>query len=159
MILRHSGWNPNVLPPLDLNEQDIDKIAGEFEEFHQLFQDAFYRVEQTGLSQCYLQGLMSPLKRKSMEPIAINLMDTHRVRSLQHFVTSGKWDLDLLVQRHKEQTAKTVADCQGREHYRFVNEVIAFIEASSPFYTFRKPYHRFHYISHIEFQAFRFPFP
>ena len=50
-------------------------------------------------------------------------------------------------------------DKSGREHYRFVNEVIAFIEASSPFYTFRKPYHRFHYISHIEFQAFRFPFP
>lgn len=113
MILRHPGWNPSVLPPLDLNEQDVDKIAGEFEGFHQLFQDAFYRVEQTGLSQCYLQGLMSPLKRKSMEPIAINLMDTHRVRSLQHFVTSGKWDLDLLAQRHKEQTAKTVADPQG----------------------------------------------
>jgi len=113
MILRHSGWNPEVLPLLDLNGEDIDKIADEFERFHQLFEDAFYRVEQTGLSQCYIQGLMSPLKRKSMEPIAINLMDTHRVRSLQHFVSSGRWDLKLLDQRHKEETAKTVADPQG----------------------------------------------
>ena len=113
MILRHSGWNPEVLPPLDLSEEDIDKIADEFKRFHLLFEDAFYRVEQTGLSQCYLQGLMSPLKRKSMEPIAINLMNTHRVRSLQHFVSAGKWDLDLLAQRHKEETANTVADPQG----------------------------------------------
>jgi SRSO17 transposase len=113
MILRHSGWNPNVLPPLDLNEKDIDIIADEFEQFHKLFEDAFYRIEQTGLSQCYIQGLMSPLKRKSMEPIAINLMDIHRVRSLQHFVSSGRWDLDLLAQRQKEETAKTVADPLG----------------------------------------------
>ena len=110
MILRHPGWNPDVLPPLDIDEEDVEHIAEEFERFHQLFEDAFYRVEQTGLSQCYIQGLMSPLKRKSMEPIALNLMDTHRVRSLQHFVSSGKWHLNILAQRHKEETAKTVAD-------------------------------------------------
>jgi SRSO17 transposase len=113
MILRHPGWNREVLPPLDLKGEDIDKIADEFERFHLLFHDAFYRVEQTGLSQCYIQGLMSPLKRKSMEPIALNLMDTHRVRSLQHFVSSGKWHLNILAQLHKEETAKTVADPQG----------------------------------------------
>ena len=113
MILRHPGWNPEVLPPLDLSGEDIDKIADQFEQFHKLFEDAFYRVEQTGLSQCYIQGLMSPLKRKSMEPIALNLMDTHRVRSLQHFVSSGKWYLNILAQRHKQETAKTVADPQG----------------------------------------------
>jgi len=101
------------LPPLNLSEKDISKIADKFEQFHLLFEDAFYRVEQTGLSQCYIQGLMSPLKRKSMEPIAINLMNTHRVRSLQHFVSSGKWDLDLLAKLHKEETGKTVADPQG----------------------------------------------
>jgi SRSO17 transposase len=113
MILRHPGWNPEVLPPLDLKEEDIDKIAEEFAQFHQLFEGAFYRVEQIGLSQCYLQGLMSPLTRKSMEPIALNLMDTHRVRSLQHFVSSGVWYLDDLAQRHKEETAVTVGDPLG----------------------------------------------
>lgn len=113
MILRHSGWNPEVPPPLDLANEDIDKIVDEFKQFHSLFEDVFYRVEQTALSQCYIQGLMSPLKRKSMEPIAINLMDTHRVRSLQHFVSSGKWKTDALAQRHKQEASKTVADPQG----------------------------------------------
>ena len=49
-----------------------------------------------------------------MEPIALNLMDTHRVRSLQHFVSSGKWYLEILAKRHKEETAKTVADPLGK---------------------------------------------
>ncbi len=60
MILRHPGWNPDILPPLDIDEEDIEQIAEEFERFHHLFEDAFYRVEQTGLSQCYIQSLMSP---------------------------------------------------------------------------------------------------
>ena len=37
--------------------------------------------------------------------------------------------------------------------------LIAFIEASLPFYTFQKLCRKYHCISHNEFQAFRFPFP
>lgn len=48
-----------------------------------------------------------------MEPIAINLMDTHRVRSMQHFVSSGAWHTDRLARCHKEETAKTIADALG----------------------------------------------
>jgi len=107
MILEHADWDRQVLPPLDLSEEDIDALTGEFKDFHTLFHGAFKRIEQIELSQCYIQGLMSPIERKSMEPIALNLMDTSRVRSLQHFVSSGVWSLDRLGQRHKEETAKT----------------------------------------------------
>ncbi len=113
MILRHPGWDPEVLPPLNLDESDVDKLSDEFEQFHQLFKDAFRRVEQIDLSQCYIQGLMSPLKRKSMEPIALGFMGPERVRSLQHFVSSGKWDLDILSDIHREEAAKTLADPDG----------------------------------------------
>jgi len=113
MILQHADWDRQVLPPLELNEADIDAITDEFKDFHTLFHDAFKRIEQIELSQCYLQGLMSPIERKSMEPIAINLMNTQRVRSLQHFVSSGVWRTDQLARSHKEETAKTVADPLG----------------------------------------------
>ena len=33
MILRHPGWNPDVLPPLDIDEKDVEHIADEFEQF------------------------------------------------------------------------------------------------------------------------------
>jgi hypothetical protein len=113
MILQHAEWDRQVLPPLDLSAEDIEAITDEFKDFHALFHDAFKRIEQTELSQCYIQGLMSPIERKSMELIAINLMNTQRVRSLQHFVSTGVWHTDRLARIHKEQTAKTVADPLG----------------------------------------------
>lgn len=113
MILQHADWDRQVLPPLELSEADIDALTDEFKDFHALFHGAYKRIEQIELSQCYIQGLMSPIERKSMEPIAINLMDTHRVRSLQHFVSSGVWHTDQLAHRHKEETAKTIADPLG----------------------------------------------
>jgi SRSO17 transposase len=113
MILQHADWDRQVLPRLDLSEEDIEAITDEFKDFHTLFHDAFKRIEQIELSQCYIQGLMSPIERKSMEPIAINLLNIQRVRSMQHFVSSGVWDLDRLAQRHKKETAKTVADPLG----------------------------------------------
>jgi len=113
MILQHAEWDRQVLPPLDLSEADIKALTAEFKDFHTLFHGAYKRIEQIELSQCYIQGLMSPIERKSMELIAINMMDTHRVRSLQHFVSSGVWHTDQLAQRLKEETAKTIADPLG----------------------------------------------
>lgn len=113
MIIEHEGWNRQLPPPLDLDEQDIEALSDEFEQFHRLFRSAFYRVEQLNLSRCYLQGLMSSLKRKSMEPIALSLLDTKRVRSLQLFISSGKWQTDALATLHREEAAKTLADEDG----------------------------------------------
>lgn len=113
MIINHQGWNRQLPPPLDLDEQDIEALSEEFEQFHRLFRPAFYRVEQLSLSRCYLQGLMSPLQRKSVEPIALSLMDTKRVRSLQLFISSGKWQTETLATLHKQQAAKTLADEDG----------------------------------------------
>jgi SRSO17 transposase len=113
MILRDPEWTPETLPPFELDENDIDTLGEEFVQFHKLFEGAFRRVEQINLSQVYLQGLMSPLDRKSMEPIALNFLGAKRVRSLQHFVSSGVWDLDHLSKLHKEEAAATLADPLG----------------------------------------------
>jgi SRSO17 transposase len=113
MIIEHEGWNRQLPPPLDLEEEDIEALSDEFEQFHRLFRPAFYRVEQLNLSRCYLQGLMSSLKRKSIEPIALSLLDTKRVRSLQLFLGSGKWQTETLARLHRQEAAKTLADEDG----------------------------------------------
>jgi len=113
MILEHETWNRQSPPPFDLEEEDIEALVEEFERFHELFERSFKRAEQKSLSCCYLQGLMSPLKRKSMEPIALNLMNTHRVRSLQHFMSSGQWSTDILSEVQKEEASKTLAGSDG----------------------------------------------
>lgn len=108
MIIEHEGWNRQLPPPMDLEEADIEKLGQEFEEFHRLFTPAFCRVEQRDLSRLYLQGLMSSLQRKSMEPIALNLEDSNRVRSLQLFMGSGKWEKETMADIHKQEAAKTL---------------------------------------------------
>ncbi len=113
MILLHKGWNRQLPPPIDLTEEDIESISEEFEQFHSLFDKSFYRIEQKAYSRCYLQGLMSPLERKSMEPIALNLLAPKNVRSLQHFLSAGKWNIDDLAGIHKQEAAKVVADPLG----------------------------------------------
>jgi SRSO17 transposase len=114
MILHHKGWNRNLPPPMDLREEDIDELSQEFEQYHQLFDPFFYRTEQTALSRIYLQGLMSPIARKSMEPIALSLMTRQRVRALQHFMGStGKWDTEPIATIHKQEAAKVVSDPNG----------------------------------------------
>ena len=113
MQLQHAGWNPKLPPPFELTDDDLKQLTEEFRHYHDLFGDCFGRVEHEPLSRCYLQGLMSPLTRKSMEPIAISLMGTSRVMALQRFISAGVWDVEDLAQRHRQEAAKTVADPLG----------------------------------------------
>ena len=113
MIFASEHWDRKSLAPFELQEADIKLLSEELKEFHALFSSAYKRVEQEELGGIYLQGLMSSIKRKSMEPIAINLMDTHRVRSMQHFMSSGSWDTEQLSEIHKNEASKTLACADG----------------------------------------------
>jgi len=113
MIIRHEGWNPDVEPRCDLTVEDIDTMADELEKFHSLFEKGFNRIEQKDLSLCYLQGLLSKLDRKSIEPIAIELRGTNAVRNLQRFLSEYKWDEEFIAQRHKEEVSKLLAQPDG----------------------------------------------
>ena len=84
------NWDPKPPPEFELTSEEIDKLADEFEAFHGRFEDAFGRVEHVELSQQYLQGLMSPVKRKNVEAMALHLAGPQRVRGLQRFVSQYK---------------------------------------------------------------------
>jgi len=113
MIVRRADWDPDVPPTFDLSAEDVPELAEELEAFHGLFEEAFYRKEQVGLSQCYLQGLLTSLDRKSMEPIALKLHGPKQVRSLQRFMSQYQWDDELLAQRHEQELSKTLASPDG----------------------------------------------
>ena len=106
-------WNPTTPPPFHLDTQDMSALVKEFKDFHALFQDAWGRVEHYRLSSSYLQGLISSLPRKSMEPIALHTLKPASVDSLQQFVSVATWDEPLLAQRHKEEAAQTIDDPLG----------------------------------------------
>ena len=113
LILRHEGWSPDVAPDCKLTPEDIDHLADELEAFHGLFEGAFRRVEQIGLSRHYLQGLLTDLERKSVEPIALALDGPSEVRNLQRFMRDYKWDLDYLRRVYWDEASKTLAAPDG----------------------------------------------
>jgi hypothetical protein len=85
MIVRPENWHPHLAPGTDLTPEDISGLAKELVQFHQEFQECFYRLEQHRSGLCYLQGLLSNLERKSVEPMALASLGPAGVRPVQKF--------------------------------------------------------------------------
>lgn len=74
------------------------------------FEDCFRKGVTFGYLETYVVGLMSDLKRKSVEPIA--LAAEVPVRTLQEFLSSFRWD----HARAQDRLAQLVADRHGGNH-------------------------------------------
>ena len=109
MAIAKAGWNTKVAPSFTMEAGDLSELVEAFGEYYVQFRDCFGRVENEELSRSYLQGLLSALERKSMEPIALSLLGESRVKALQKFINVGSWDAEKLGQRHRQEAAKTVS--------------------------------------------------
>ena len=113
MLLRHADWSPDVMPCMDLTEQDIEKMADELVKFHQEFHSCFGRTEHWRLSLAYLSGLLSNSKAKSIEPIALEFLGQKSVRSQQRFMKTYRWDLEAMENRHLTMLSKSISCPNG----------------------------------------------
>jgi SRSO17 transposase len=113
MILRHAGWNPNIMPRMDLTESDIEMTADELVRFHEEFHGCFNRKEQRRLGLGYLSGLLSKNEAKSVEPIALEFLDEKSVRSLQQFMKTQRWEHEVMQSRHQVMLAESLSSPEG----------------------------------------------
>ncbi len=72
------------LPPCNLTEQDVESLRPQLAAFVDLFAACFARADQRAWAHAYLQGLLSDLPRKSIEPIALAFGLS--IRALQAFI-------------------------------------------------------------------------
>ena len=110
MILRHADWNPNIMPCMNLTEADAVMLAEELESFHAEFHSCFSRKEHHRLGLAYISGLLSNNEAKSVEPIALAMLDEKAVRPMQRFMKSYGWDDDEMESSHHAMLAQDVAD-------------------------------------------------
>lgn len=110
MLIQDAEWDAAILPITELEEDEIESLAEDLVEFHEYFADCFKRVESRGLGVCLLRGLLSKLERKSVEPIALELLGTKRVRALQMFLSQQNWDLEGLLEKLAERAKTLVED-------------------------------------------------
>ena len=113
MLLRHADWNPDVMPCMDLTEQDIEEMADELVKFHQEFHSCFGRTEHWRLGLAYLSGLLSNSKAKSIEPIALEFLGQKSVRSQQRFMKTYRWDLEAMENRHLTMLSESISCPNG----------------------------------------------
>jgi|TARA_Y100000294_G_scaffold176045_1_gene197490 SRSO17 transposase len=92
MILRTADWNPQVLPPMELGEAQIKKLAEELRQFHEQFSGYYGRIEHHQLGLAYLQGILSSIERKTAESIALRFLGERAVRYVQNHITGYQWD-------------------------------------------------------------------
>jgi SRSO17 transposase len=99
-------------PPLDLTPREIAALADEVVHDHAAFAELYYRKEQAHWGYKYLQGLMLPIERKSIEPMALAL-DGGDVQAMQQFIGQGQWQDEALLQQHWRLVDETLGEADG----------------------------------------------
>lgn len=85
----------------------------ELNQFHHNFENSFGHINQIKHSLTYLQGLMSDLERKSIEPIALEFHGVSGVRNLQHYMQKGKWDEEVMHQQYLSLLVLLISSIDG----------------------------------------------
>jgi SRSO17 transposase len=112
MLLPHCQWHPDLSADLNLTGKEISAIAKQLVDFHTQFHRCLGRIENQRLGLAYLSGLISNLDAKSVEPIALELLQGS-VRSLQRFMKAGRWDHSAMGAAHQRQLASVLNHPEG----------------------------------------------
>lgn len=100
---------------LHLIVDDIKKMVEELHRYHSIYAPFFYRREQRECSEKYLMGLMLNIPRKSIEPMVLEMQgnDQNAVRSMQQFISEGKWSVTPIIHRHWMEVEKMLGCDDG----------------------------------------------
>ena len=104
--------DPYSVPKFDIVVEDFDDFTDELKEFHKQFHDCFNRTEPRENFYNYMVGQLSPLERKSIEPIALNV-ENGKVRAMQHFVSGVRWDEDKMLSKYRSMIKEDMGDADG----------------------------------------------
>jgi SRSO17 transposase len=99
-------------PPLALTPREIAALADELVHYQAVFAELYYRKEQAHWGYKYLQGLMLPIERKSIEPMALAL-DGGDVQAMQQFIGQGQWPDEALLLQHWRLVDETLGEADG----------------------------------------------
>ena len=90
----------------------IPELPLKLKEFAEGFRDCFTRVSQLSVMTTYWIGLMSQLRRKNAEAIALETGE-YAPRTMQDFLCSYKWDHQQMLEQHRAQVAKRLNASDG----------------------------------------------
>jgi SRSO17 transposase len=100
-----SGRAPqgNLLP------EDLAGLHEELVAYHAHFASLFVREEQRHWALKYLEGQLSPIERKSIEPMAA-AVEGGNIQAMQQFISTGAWSDEAVLAQHQRLVAETLGD-------------------------------------------------
>ena len=99
-------------PPLDLTPEEVEALTDELIDYHAEFADLYYRTEQAHWGYKYLQGLMLPIERKAIQPMAMAL-EGGDIQGMQQFIGQGRWQDSKLLKKHRQLVDQTLGEEDG----------------------------------------------
>jgi SRSO17 transposase len=102
-------------PKMDLAIQDIAHLVEELRAYHAIYSPLLQRREQREAAHTYLQGLLAPLPRKSIEPmvLAVEGVAPTAVRAMQSFISEGTWQDERLLHQHWQEVETNLGADDG----------------------------------------------
>ena len=98
MMLQTPDWNPDILKDAGITPESVSQLGNRLLEYFAQYRECFGREGQYEHALCYVKGLLSDLKRKSIEPIALRYAEEEReVRNMQYFSQHGAWDEAMML--------------------------------------------------------------
>jgi SRSO17 transposase len=82
-----------AIPTFDVLPSDVEGFMDELRTFQSAFHDCFARREPREHFFDYMVGQFSPLERKSIEPMALEVTGGN-IRGMQRLISDGVWDED-----------------------------------------------------------------
>lgn len=105
----HDGF---AIPIFDLTPPDVEGFLEALWEFQSAFHDCFPRSETRAHFFDYMVGQLSPLERKSIEPMALHV-EGGTVRGLQRFLSDVVWDEEHMRWTYHQLVAEAMGDPEG----------------------------------------------
>lgn len=102
--------NPTFFDPISLEswlqEDTFPSLQADLEEYLLSYASVFRLESQFNHFKTMIQGLFSPLERKSIEPIALHLQGEKSVRSLQQFLARSPLNEAALLDYYQQHLSE-----------------------------------------------------
>jgi SRSO17 transposase len=106
-------WYPSLLKEVGITDNPAQKIEKKFTDHLMRYTPYLGRSENKWHFTSMVQGLLSDLKRKSIEPIAIAFEGTDGVRNLTNFISRSKWDDRGMLGEYQTELSEQLSHDEG----------------------------------------------
>ena len=106
-------WYPSLLKEIGVTDNPVQKITQRFVDHLTRYTPYVGRSENKRHFTAMEQGLLSDLKRKSIEPIAIAFEGSDNVRNLTNFMSRSKWDDEGMLGEYRQESSEFLTHEEG----------------------------------------------